>query len=141
MQHWADIFQSLHMSICQEACIAQWKFWKTSIRFHVPSLPKWQKVLEVFRNNGRSITDENCFNFLLSRHCFSKQCSFTKISIKFLSFDDFLLELCNQKYAAEIQWNTISYMYCRCVANIFVCSSFYNLVAVFVNGSQNWDKS
>ena len=27
-QHWADFFQSLHMSICQEAWITQWKFLK-----------------------------------------------------------------------------------------------------------------
>ena len=27
------------------------------------------------------------------------------------------------------------------MANVFVCSRFYNFVAVFVNDSQNWDKS
>ena len=27
------------------------------------------------------------------------------------------------------------------MANVFVCSSFYNFDAVFVNDSQNWDKS
>jgi len=28
VQHWADFFQSLHMSICQKASITQWKFLK-----------------------------------------------------------------------------------------------------------------
>jgi len=28
VQHWADFFQSLHMSICQKACITQWKLLK-----------------------------------------------------------------------------------------------------------------
>ena len=27
------------------------------------------------------------------------------------------------------------------MANVFVCSNFYNFEAVFVNDSQNWDKS
>jgi len=57
---------------------------KTSIKFHVPSLTKWQKVLLIFKNIGRSITDENSFHLDLSQHCFSKHCSFTKISSKFL---------------------------------------------------------
>ena len=37
-------------------------FEKTSIKFNVPSLPKWQTVLLVFRNIGRSITDEKYFH-------------------------------------------------------------------------------
>ena len=53
-------------------------FEKTSIKFHVPSLSKWQKVLLTFRNIGRSITDENFFHFLSSKHFFSRNCSFRK---------------------------------------------------------------
>jgi len=73
-------------------------FEKTSIKFHVANLTKWQKVLLIFRNIGRSIADENSFHFLLSKHFFSKHCSFTKISSKFFSFNNFLLlKFCNQK--------------------------------------------
>ena len=72
-------------------------FEKTSIKFHVTSLPKWQKVLLIFTMIGRSITNENSFHFLLSKHSFSKHCSFTKISSKFLSHNNFLLKFCNQK--------------------------------------------
>ena len=83
-------------------------FEKTSIKFHVPSLPKLKKVLLIFRNICRSITDENSFHFLLSKHFFSKHCSFTKIPSKFLSFNYFLLKFCNQKKAAVIEWNIVS---------------------------------
>jgi len=70
-------------------------FEKTSIEFHVPSLSKWFPF--IFRNIGRSITDENSFHVLSSLHCFWKHCSFTKISSKFLSFNESLLKFCNQK--------------------------------------------
>jgi len=43
-------------------------FEKTSIKLHVPSLPKW--FLFIFWNIGRSITDENSFHVLLSKHGF-----------------------------------------------------------------------
>ena len=45
-------------------------FEKTSIKIHVPSHTKWEKVLLIFRNIGRSIADENSFHFLLSKHFF-----------------------------------------------------------------------
>ena len=59
-------------------------FEKTSIKFHVPSLPKWQTVLLLFRNIGRSITNEKYFHFLLSKHCASKHCCLKKIHASFL---------------------------------------------------------
>ena len=71
--------------------------WKMSIKCHVPSLPKWQKVLLIFRNISRSTTDENSFHVLLSKHFFSKHCTFTKIWSTFISFINFLLKFCNQK--------------------------------------------
>ena len=70
-------------------------FEKTSIKFLVPSLPKW--FLFKFRNIGQSITDENFFHVLLSKHFFSKHCSFTKIWSTNISFINFLLKFCNQK--------------------------------------------
>ena len=72
-------------------------FEKSSMKFYVTSLTKWQKVLLIFRNIGRSITDENSFHFLLSKHFFSKYFSFTKISSTFISFINFLLKFYNQK--------------------------------------------
>jgi len=77
--------------------VAQHELRKMSIKFHVPSLPKSQKVLLIFRNIGRSITDKNSFHVLLSRHFFSKHCSFTKIWSTFISFINFLSKFCNQK--------------------------------------------
>jgi len=86
-----------HVNLSKSKHYSVKTFEKTSIKFHVTSLPKWQKVLLIFRNIGRSITNENSFHFLLSKHSFSKHCSFTKISSKFLSYNNFLLKFCNQK--------------------------------------------
>ena len=88
--------------------ITQHQLRKMSIKCHVPSLPKRQKVLLIFRNIGRSITDENSFHVLLSKHSFSKHGSFTKIWSTYISFIDLLLKFCNQKQAAEIQWDIMS---------------------------------
>jgi len=82
--NWDDFFKP-YVNFSKSKHYKVKTFETTSIKFHVPSLPKWQKVLFMFRNIGRSITDENCFHFLLSKHCSSKHCSFTKISSKFLS--------------------------------------------------------
>ena len=87
---------SLNKAI-REKSVTQHDLQKMSIKFHVTSLPKWQKVLLIFRNIGPSITEENSFHVLLSKHFFSKHCSFSKISSKFLSFNYFLLKFCNQK--------------------------------------------
>jgi len=86
-----------HVNLSKSKHYSVKTFEKTSNKFHVTSLTKWQKVLLIFRNIGWSITDENFFHFLLSKHCFSKHCSFTEISSKFLSFNYFLLKFCNQK--------------------------------------------
>ena len=86
-----------HVNLSKSKHYSVKTFEKTSIKFHVTSLQKWQKVLLIFTNIGRSITDENSFHFLLSKHSFSKHCSFTKISSKFLSYNNFLLKFCNQK--------------------------------------------
>ena len=101
-----------HVNLSKSMYYSVKTFEITSIKFHVPCLPKW--FLFIFRNIGRSITDENSFHFLLSKHFFSKHCCFTKISSTFLSFNKFLLKFCNQKQAAEIQWNMTSYALLVC---------------------------
>ena len=85
-----------HVNLSRSMHYSEKIFEKTSIKFHVPSLPKWQKVLFILWNIGGSITGEDSFKFLLSKHYPSKHCSFTKISIKFLSFKKFELKFCNQ---------------------------------------------
>ena len=97
-----------HVNLSKSKHYSVKTFEKTSIKIHVPSLTKWQKVLLIFRNIGRSIANGNSFHNWLSKHFFSKHCSFTKISSKFLSFNNFLLKFCDQKKAAEIQWNVMS---------------------------------
>jgi len=42
------------------------------------------------------------------------------------------------KFVADTLSNIAS---CVRMASVFVCSRFYDFVAVFVNDSQNWDKS
>ena len=77
--------------------VTQHELRKMSLEFHVPSLPKWQKVLLIFRNICPSVTEEKSFHVLLSKHFFSKHCSFTKSWSTFISFIKFLLKVCNQK--------------------------------------------
>jgi len=69
--------------------VTQHELRKMSSKFHVPSLTKWQKVLLIFKNIGPSVTEENSFHVLLSKHFFSKHCSFTKIWSTFISFIKF----------------------------------------------------
>ena len=107
-----------HVNLSKSMHYSVKTFEKASIIFHVPSLPKWQKVLFIFRNIGRSITDENSFHFLLAKHCFSKHCTFTKNSSKFLCFKKFVVNSCNQKEAAEIQWNIMSNILLVCGQHI-----------------------
>ena len=72
-----------HVNLSKSKHYSVKTFEKTSIKFHVTRLPRWQKVLLIFRNIGRSIADENSFHFLLSKYFVSKHCSFTKISRNF----------------------------------------------------------
>ena len=107
-----------HVNLSKSMYYSVKTFEKTSIKFHVPSLPKW--FLFIFRNIGRSIADENSFHFLLSKHFFSKHCSFTKIWSTFHSFNNFLLKFCNQRKAAEIQWNIMSNILLVCGQGVFL---------------------
>ena len=93
-------------------------FEKTSIKFHVPSLTKWQKVSLIFRNTGWSIADEDSYHFLLSKDFFQKHSSFTKIWSTFISFIKFLSKFYNQKNAAEIHLIIMSNILLVCVTNL-----------------------
>jgi len=61
-------------------------------------------VLLIFRNIGWSITDENSFHFLLSKHLFLIHCSDTKISSKFLSLL-ISFEILQLEITAETKYN------------------------------------
>ena len=73
--------RSLNKAIRKRKALLSMGFGKMSIKFHVPSLPKW--FLFMFRNIGRSIRDQICFHFLSSKHFFSKNSSFTKFQPSF----------------------------------------------------------
>ena len=92
-----------HVNLSKSKHYSVKTFEKTSIKFHVPSHPK--RFLFIFRNIGRSITDENSFHVLLSKCFFSKHCSFTKISSTFISFINFLLKFSNKRKCR----NTVNY--------------------------------
>ena len=61
MQNWDDFFNPYTCQFVKKQALLSENFWKTSIKFHVPSLHKWQKVLEVFINIGLFITEEMVF--------------------------------------------------------------------------------
>ena len=56
-----------HVNLSKSKHYSVKTFEKTSIKFHVPSLPKWQKVLLIFKNIGLFITDEKVFNSLYQK--------------------------------------------------------------------------
>ena len=86
VQHWVSFSILTHVNSSKSKDYSVKTFEKTSIKFHVPSLRKSQKVLLILGNIGRSITDENSFHFLLSKHCFSKHCSLQKFQASFFLF-------------------------------------------------------
>ena len=76
--------------------VAQHELRKISSNFHVPSLPKWQKVLLIFRNVGPSVTEENFFTSYYQKISFRNTILSQKVEAR-LFFIKFLLKFCNQK--------------------------------------------
>ena len=141
MQYWDYIFQSLHMSICQKACTTQWKhLTKQLLNFMFlisPNDKKFYSCLETSVGPKR-------MKILFTSYYQNISFRITVLSQKFqASFFLFMRSCWNFAIRNKLQKSSEMWRlrYCWCVANVFVCSRFYNFVAVFVNDSQNWDKS
>jgi len=139
VQNWDDFFQSLHMSICQKASITQWKHLKKHLlNFMFLVSPNDKRF---YSHLGTSVGPSQMKILFTSNHqtFLFEKFFFHKIPTKFLSIIScWNFAVRNKLQKSSEMWRLI---YCWCVANVFVCSRFYNFVAVFVNDSQNWDKS
>ena len=106
VQHWADFFQSLHMSICQKASITQWNLLKKHLlNFSFLVSPN---VFHSYLGASVGPSQMKIFSLLIIKTFLFETLFFHKNSSTFVPYNNFLLKFCNQKKAAEIEWNIVS---------------------------------